>query len=90
LNFIRFVIASQCLLGYIIGLLVYSCKTNARMYMRTGFLIVSYGVLFLCRFIVDLDAAILHLNNENLINFTKSVLITIFNAIWIALYIFVF
>jgi hypothetical protein len=60
--------------------------------MRTGFLIIGYGVLFVTRFIIDLDLAVLSGENKYDIwmKLTKSISITVFNAIWIALYVFVF
>jgi hypothetical protein len=60
--------------------------------MRTGFLIIGYGVLFVTRFIIDLDLALLTRQNKDDIwmKLTKSISITVFNAIWIALYVFVF
>ena len=62
------------------------------MYMRTGFLIIGYGLLFVTRFIIDLDSAILSGQSKYDIwmKLTKSISITVFNAIWIALYVFVF
>ncbi len=91
LDYIKFSVSLQCLVGYTLALLVYVYKTKFKMYMRTGFLIVGYGILFLTRFLVHIEIPFKDmLRNHIYIKIAKSVNMIVQITIWIALYFFIF
>ena len=46
-NIINFVVSVQCLVIYSVALVMYLCKSRFKMYLRTGFLIACYLMLFI-------------------------------------------
>jgi hypothetical protein len=76
--------------GYFIGFTIYMCKTKCKLYKRTGFLIISYFVLFLCRLIVNTNRTFFGGDRDTLTTVVRSVELAIFNTNWVALYIMVF
>jgi hypothetical protein len=76
---------------YLIALLFYASKTKCKMYLRTGFLIIGYAILFVSRFISEINVPFDTLNREDLFfKLADSVSILMMISIWIALYFFTF
>jgi hypothetical protein len=46
-----FIITLQCILIYFAALVYYLKKTNRKMYLRSGFLILGYAAMYLSRFV---------------------------------------
>jgi hypothetical protein len=45
------IVSFWCMIIYLVALVVYSVKNRFKMYLRSGFLIVGYAILFISRFI---------------------------------------
>jgi len=61
------------------------------MYLRTGFLIGGYGILFLTRFLVHIEVLLIDMQpNHFFIKIAKSINMLVQITIWIALYFFIF
>ena len=78
---------------YLVALLVYSVKTRFKMYLRSGFLIVGYAILFISRFIEAVIEMpfLVEKSSESITSvIIKSLNEVMLNWIWVALYFFLF
>ena len=78
---------------YLVALVVYSVKTRFKMYLRSGFLIVGYAILFTSRFvkaIIDMPFLIDKSSKSMTYFITESVKLIMLNWIWVAIYFFLF
>jgi len=78
---------------YLVALVVYSVKTRLKMYLRSGFLIVGYAILFTSRFVqATIEMPFFFDKSSKSIAYfiTKSVKLVMLNWIWVALYFFLF
>ncbi len=88
---ILFVLSTKCLFLFLLAFSLYLWKTGATFYKRTGFLIISYTIHFLCRFIINLNnitsPPVIPLDVEKVV---QSIYKTTLNLIWMALYLLIF
>lgn len=88
-----FIITLQCILIYFAALVYYLKKTNRKMYLRSGFLILGYAAMYISRFIDALfQMRFLYdfYRKSVIMVISKSLNLVILNWIWVALYFFLF
>ena len=81
------------MLIYLFAFVIYSVKTRFKMYLRSGFLIVGYAILFISRFVkATIDMPFLIDKSSKSITYfiTESVKLIMLNWIWVAIYFFLF
>ncbi len=88
-----FILTILCMLIYFAALVYYLKKTKRKMYLRSGFLILGYAVMYISRF-VDALFQMPFLSESYkkrvIMVISKSLNLFILNWIWIALYFFLF
>ena len=86
-----FIVSLQCLCTYYVALVIYTCKTKCKVYLRSGFLIFGYSFMYLSRFIVQLlSMPFAKMNDGDILkNIAKSISLILLNFIWVALYFFI-
>lgn len=91
MDLVEMICSAQVMLMYIVALLIYACKTKGKMYLRTGFLIISYVIVFASRLIMHVLQFLDHEKNHPFYSvFAESASLVVNNMIWISLYFFIF
>ena len=78
---------------YLVAFVVYSVKTRFKMYLRSGFLIVGYAIMYTSRFVkATIDMPFFFDKSSKSIAYfiTQIVKQAMLDWIWVALYFFLF